>query len=451
MRAGLIAGLSLALLGASAAPCIAQDAPTPDPVAAPPGGWPEAYPRFRAQEYGLTLGLLAGLTATTLLMPTPPRGWKEGWLFDDAARDVLRASTRDQQERLSTVSDVLQNIALLTPVLIDLGVGALLYKQDLDVALQMALIDAEVFMLATSMVVLTKRTVGRVRPNIPECGDGGYACHSNSSRRAFLSGHSTAAFAAAGLSCVHHQQLALFGGGLADDMMCAAMVGVAGAATVLRVAADKHWATDTLLGATTGLLSGYLFPYLTHYQGEVHWPGMYDDELDGSLVLEGLVGPLYSERSLGLTGGVGLSARLLYNAQSPLRAELTSQGRLMYDSQGFAVRDLLGEVRLWWGPVALGAALLFRSLQSEATDAVHRAAGATLSFGTFSEDHPWLLSLRWLPGWQGALGDFSARMQWAPFRHLTLSLEGQSLSAAPASGPVQGASAVLGVGGRLPW
>lgn len=452
MRWGGVAGLCAGLFCALAPLSVAQAAePAEVRDLKPPTGWPAAYPRFRAEEYGLTLGLLAGLTATTLLMPTPPRGWKEGWLFDDAARDLLRASSRDQQERLSTVSDVLQNVALLAPIFVDLGAGALLYHQDLDLALQMALIDAEVFMLATSMVVLTKRTVGRVRPNIPECADGTYGCHSNSSRRAFLSGHSTASFAAAGLSCVHHQELRLFGGGLGDDLMCAAMLGVAGTATVLRVASDKHWATDTLLGATTGLLSGYLFPYLTHFQGEVRWPGRHDGELDGSLSLEGLSGVLSRAGRVGAAGGVGLSARILYSRLRPVRLEATAQGRLQYDTQGVALRDLFGEARLWWGPVALGAALLYRALEDDVGRDVHRAFGATLSFGTFDEDGPLLLTLRWLPGSEGELADLSARLEWAPLRHLTVSLQGHALGTPDGTQPAKGAEAVLGVGGRLPW
>lgn len=451
-RARAQAGL-LALLTALAGPAITIAAPPEPEALAPapePAGWPAQYPRFRGEEIGLTLALLTGLTATTLLVPTPPRGFRGEWSVDRAAREALRIDDPDGQRRVATVSDVLQNTAMLVPVLVDIGVGALLLERDLDLAMQMALIDAEVLMAATSMVVLTKRTIGRVRPNVPSCADGGYGCRSNSNRRAFISGHSTAAFAAAGTSCVHHRYLRLFGG-VGDDLMCAGMLTLAGAASLMRVVADKHWLSDTLVGGLTGLLSGYALPYLLHYQGDAHWAGKGDGELDGSLTLSLLGGTIWGEGRAGAAGGVEAAARQLVHVARPLRLELGMQGRLLYDHHGFGVRQWQGQVRTWLGPVALGATTRYRALHREGGSTNGWSFGPSLAFGTFDEASPWLLALEWQP-LGGHRGHVAARLEWSPWRYIAAHLEvSPHVETLPGGTERLGASATLGLGGRLPW
>jgi membrane-associated phospholipid phosphatase len=82
----------------------------------------------------------------------------------------------------------------------------------------------------------------------------------------FLSGHTTLAFASAGLMCAHHQNLALYGGGAADVLACLGALSAASAAGVLRVMSDNHYASDVLLGTGVGLLGGYGLPTLLHYR-----------------------------------------------------------------------------------------------------------------------------------------------------------------------------------------
>jgi hypothetical protein len=50
-----------------------------------------------------------------------------------------------------------------------------------------------------------------------------------------------------------------------DAAACATGLALATAVGVLRIAADRHYATDVLLGAGVGLLSGWLLPWLLHY------------------------------------------------------------------------------------------------------------------------------------------------------------------------------------------
>ena len=51
----------------------------------------------------------------------------------------------------------------------------------------------------------------------------------------FTSGHTLMSFAGAGLTCVHHMHLPLYGGGLPDSLACAAAIGLAHAEGFLRV------------------------------------------------------------------------------------------------------------------------------------------------------------------------------------------------------------------------
>lgn len=46
---------------------------------------------------------------------------------------------------------------------------------------------------------------------------------------------------------------------------CATTLVAASATGVLRVVADKHWASDVLVGSAVGTATGLLFPLLLHY------------------------------------------------------------------------------------------------------------------------------------------------------------------------------------------
>jgi membrane-associated phospholipid phosphatase len=443
----------LAALAAALSPGLAGAAPAPQPELTDTATAAAPLPRpspFLPEEYGVTAGLLVGLTGATVLIPTAPNGWRGEIGPDAALRDLLRVEGRDARERISTASDVLQNLTLTVPFLVDIGVGALLLRRDPDLALELLLIDAEALAAASALVVLTKRTVGRVRPDIPECEvGGGYGCRSNASRRAFISGHAAAAFSSAGLVCVHHQHLRLFGGP-GDAAMCVGMLGLAVTSSVLRVVADRHWSTDVAAGALTGLLTGYALPYLLHYQGPWRLPEARDGRLDGSLALYGLTGVTRLDREGGISGGVGVELRALFGRRA-VQVEGYVQGRLLYDSVGLAVRDVAPAARVWLGPVGLGGTLVYRSHQRDDAARVALTYGPTLSLGTFDEDHPVTLSVSWLPGGDGAVDLWSARLAAGLIRHLALSVEVSPLLAPTLAGDGRGTAVVLGAGGRLPW
>jgi membrane-associated phospholipid phosphatase len=108
-----------------------------------------------------------------------------------------------------------------------------------------------------------------------------YHCGRNANK-SFVAGHVAAVTTMAALTCVHHQHLPLYGGGVADLAPCVLMIGASGFEGVARMVADKHWASDVLLGWTVGALSGYVVPSLMHYGftsghpiGEVHFASVY--------------------------------------------------------------------------------------------------------------------------------------------------------------------------------
>lgn len=90
-------------------------------------------------------------------------------------------------------------------------------------------------------------------------------CGTANDFRSFYSGHATATATTAGLVCVHHQHLPLFGGGFADLAPCLLMIGVSATTGVLRLVYDEHWASDVMVGWADGVLSGYVLPSLLHF------------------------------------------------------------------------------------------------------------------------------------------------------------------------------------------
>jgi membrane-associated phospholipid phosphatase len=132
-----------------------------------------------------------------------------------------------------------------------------------------------------------------------ECAkDPSYAanCSSGANLNAsFLSGHTTIAFAGAGLMCAHHMHLPLYGSVVADALACATGLAAATTAGALRVMSDNHYTTDVLLGAGVGLFGGYVWPMMWHY-------GHGSRESRGASFL-----PHFSAKR----GGVAISAALL--------------------------------------------------------------------------------------------------------------------------------------------
>jgi len=128
-----------------------------------------------------------------------------------------------------------------------------------DRAWRKAAIDAETLLTVGIAVLSLQRITARERPYVvacasdsspPECSGGGRFT-------SFPSGHTAVAFAVVGLECFHRDEL---GPGWAPA--CPLAITAATLTGVLRIASDRHWATDVLAGAALGLGIGYTVPAL---------------------------------------------------------------------------------------------------------------------------------------------------------------------------------------------
>jgi membrane-associated phospholipid phosphatase len=214
-------------------------------------------------------GVAAGIALATNIVHPLNTGWSGGVLVDDKLRSALRAPSLDAQLEVRTGTDV--GLAAMTtfPILVDSMIVAYWYRGSDDVALQMALIDAEAFALTGAIEGTTNYLSGRARPYSAECGTGVPSnttdCSSDARYRSFFSGHTAVSFTAAGLICAHHEALQLFESP-ADHVTCA--TGLLAAATIgtLRMVGDAHYFSDVFVGAVVGTAVGLGVPLLHHYK-----------------------------------------------------------------------------------------------------------------------------------------------------------------------------------------
>jgi hypothetical protein len=229
--------------------------------------WDPSFDRMDTPEMIFT-GAAAGIALGTNLVHPLKTGWTGGILFDDKVRS-LRAPSLDSQLEVRTGTDV--GLAAMTtfPFLVDSMIVAYCYRGSDDVALQMALIDAEAFALTGAIEGTTNFLSGRARPYSTECGTGvpnnTTDCSSDARYRSFFSGHTAVSFTAAGLICAHHEALELFESG-ADHVVC--VTGFLAAATIgtLRIVGDAHYFSDVFVGAAVGTAVGLGVPLLHHYK-----------------------------------------------------------------------------------------------------------------------------------------------------------------------------------------
>jgi membrane-associated phospholipid phosphatase len=248
-------------------PCAHADEP-----AAVSGGprlqWNSAWPYFRPIGYWLTGASVLGAIGATLLWHYPDEArWKGGILFDDALRSALRARNPGARDAIRAASDITLITSVVQVGLLDSVVVPLLDNNP-GLAAQLSLINAQAFALNSLVATLLFKAVARERPLIadcrrdpnfdPLCNTGAYA--------SFPSSHTSNAFTAAGLSCVHHAYLPLYGRKEYDVGACVESLALATATGLFRIIGDRHYTTDVLIGAAVGFSIGYLYPWLLHYR-----------------------------------------------------------------------------------------------------------------------------------------------------------------------------------------
>jgi membrane-associated phospholipid phosphatase len=242
------------------------DEPTPRPESV----WqPRRMPTFEIGDWMLT-GTAASLAVATAIIEPQPRHWRGGILFDESVRDALRPSSIQARYTFRDASDVGVSLATAWPILADAFLTAWWYRGRADLAQRIALVDAEAFAVAAAVQGITNTLVSRERPYGRECGgelsEQTVQCENPNRYRSFFSGHSTLAFTAAGVTCVHHLGVGLLGPP-GDAITCVAGYGVAAATALFRVAADMHYMSDVLVGSFVGTAIGLTIPLL--HLGEV--------------------------------------------------------------------------------------------------------------------------------------------------------------------------------------
>lgn len=262
--------------------------------------WDPGWTPIEPWEIGVAFGFFAATAVVEeTIEPNAPRV-DRAWLFDPWVRDGLVLPTRRAREAADVTSDYTLLATLGAPLLLDdLLLVALLDGQP-SLALKLAVLDLEAIAFAVFLGTTTQHLVQRARPFRRECvDDPQYSedCGGRGSVLSFFSIHTTMAFTGAGLLCLHHTELPLFGGGPADAATCGVGLGVATLTGALRIMADRHWSTDVLAGAAVGLASGWLLPWLLHFR-----PGGGGDSLgeDGLGVLP-MVDPVAGHYGLQVT------------------------------------------------------------------------------------------------------------------------------------------------------
>jgi membrane-associated phospholipid phosphatase len=180
------------------------------------------------------------------------------------------------------------------PVLVDLIGMTLIGDRNKDVGLQMFAIQAQAFAITgfvTSLVKLSGRERPCAQPDDSASGD----ANCDDPNRSYFSGHTSLAFAGAGLTCVEHRHFQSFGR-VGDPITCASALALATTTGVFRAVANRHWMSDVVTGAGVGLIAGWLMPWLMHYRHDL------------SKREQGKIRHLYSLAPYGDAGSVGLSA-----------------------------------------------------------------------------------------------------------------------------------------------
>ena len=231
--------------------------------------WRTEFRRVGWPEYVAAPLLLTGAFVQSYFFePETDADWTGPILLDRSFQNLLRADSAPGRARANSVSNVLLATSLLQAVLVDPWLVAAWIHGRPDVAWQMTVIDAQMFGLTEFTNRLTKRLVGRERPYGERCEqDPEIAnCSTEVRYRSFFSGHATASSTFAGLTCAHHQKLALYGGFVPDLAACLGSVGVTLATGALRMAGDDHWWSDVVVGHLVGFSAGYLLTWALYYR-----------------------------------------------------------------------------------------------------------------------------------------------------------------------------------------
>jgi membrane-associated phospholipid phosphatase len=221
--------------------------------------WREEWPEFRTSEGVATV--TAGLASLAIVIAGPidqPR-WQGPILFDEAVRNGLRADTPEARRTYKSIGDWTYRLSPLLPLVDVLFVSAI-GRKDSKLALNLGGMLAEAYSYSGLFSVVSTQLSARKRP-YSDCEETGGECDTQS----FYSGHSAIAATSAGLMCANHTRIALYGNPVLDVGSCVLLSVNAVVTATSRIAADRHYATDVIVGTGFGFAFGYAVPVLLHY------------------------------------------------------------------------------------------------------------------------------------------------------------------------------------------
>lgn len=233
--------------------------------------WSPDWARVHPASYAITTAVASSSLIFDHLYESGPEAQLRGpTVIDAPVRAALMATSDEGRDLAGTISDILLGTMLAWPVL-DALVVAGIVDTNPDVAWQLTWITAESYALEMLVNTLFKQLVARERPFGSRCTledrfENPGRCGPSGRLRSFYSGHSSFSFSAAGQVCVTHLHLPLYGSDVADGIACGAALAIASTVAILRVVGDYHYLTDILVGAAVGFTTGFLMPYLLHYQ-----------------------------------------------------------------------------------------------------------------------------------------------------------------------------------------
>jgi hypothetical protein len=235
------------------------------------------YPEFRGYQYGLIGAQVAGAIGSLAIPGAARLKGRNG--FDDSVRQAIGAEDEEGIHISRDASDV-GLVILINQRLVDTLLITWWYHDKGSTAWQMGMIDAQALTLNAAVNGLIAGLSGRERPYADTlCERSPYDvssdCTGNNRYRSFYSGHSSTAFTLAALTCAHHINLPLYGGGAVEALPCIGSMLAAGSVATLRVVADQHYMSDVLVASGIGTAIGFAVPYAFHYA----WgPVEHDDE-----------------------------------------------------------------------------------------------------------------------------------------------------------------------------
>jgi hypothetical protein len=237
--------------------------------------WKEEWPRFRPVEYvvvpsvlALSFGLRFGVER-----PVEPN-WVGGILFDEPAFEALFVPDPNDRSIIKVAGDVPFIGAFLWSTAEPVIAGAM---HNWDLANQLFWMNLEAYSVTASVLWVSQLIVRRERPRATMfCGDPATApeeadCGTSAANQSFIGGHVATTATAAVLTCIHHSELPLYGGGLPEAIPCATWMTGTALVFTARTLNGGHWVTDNIFGLMLGT-GAALVPWALHYGMDVTVP-----------------------------------------------------------------------------------------------------------------------------------------------------------------------------------